>query len=761
MQNDFKYWEKMKDISFELMDIMLNYRQSGHPGGSHSKTQMLLALMFGGKMRYDIRRPEYRFSDRFILAAGHTVPVVDAVLAMIGDAFRLRFTDTGDQRFFIAPERIVLPEDLLRFRHRDGLPGHAEFGGKTMFLKFNTGPSAHGLPASVGEALALKKAGLSEFKVFAIEGEGALTAGGSHEAKNGAWGYGLGNLYWLVDWNDFGIDDRRTSSVVFGGPDEWFASHGWRVFGTLEGHDWDHIWNVFVDALDHPDELLPTAMYFKTRKGHGYGVYDNKSHGTPIKKNAPLFWEIRKGFMEKYGVEYDGFGKPAPEDKEEELKQFKNNIDIALSVLRNDRELVEYITDRLTEIGESLPKAVPTFKLDVNPYKDPDIFDYTKYPEEMFAQPGEKVPNRAALIKWGSYVNAVIGRKYNRPLIIATSADLTESTNLHGFGQGWGDNPGWGWYDRSTNIDGAILPSEITEFMNSGVAAGMVTVNMAENPYEEFNGYWVIMSTYGSFAYLKYGPMRLLSQLAQDCPLKVGKVIWVVGHSGPETAEDSRTHFGVFAPGVSQLFPKGKIINLYPWEHNEVPVVLGEALSKDVPIVALHLTRPPITIPDRKAMGIAHYFEAAKGAYLINDFDPARPKQGTVIVRGTSVTANLISILPEIRKAFNVKIIAAISRELFDMQPEHYRMQILPSTDWADSMVITNEALSLMQPWLFSKLNEEYSLSSDWDNNWRTGGTLEEVIEEAHLDPQSIFQGIERFVSDREKRLARLKELGW
>jgi len=71
----------------------------------------------------------------------------------------------------------------------------------------------------------------------------------------------------------------------------------------------------------------------------------------------------------------------------------------------------------------------------------------------MFAKPGEKVPNRAALIKWGSYVNAAIGRKYNRPLIIATSADLTESTNLHGFGQGWGDNPGWGWYDRSTNID--------------------------------------------------------------------------------------------------------------------------------------------------------------------------------------------------------------------------------------------------------------------------------------------------------------------
>jgi hypothetical protein len=70
---------------------------------------------------------------------------------------------------------------------------------------------------------------------------------------------------------------------------------------------------------------------------------------------------------------------------------------------------------------------------------------------------------------------------------------------------------------------------------------------------------------------LTYGLMRLFSQLAQDCPLKVGKIIWVAGHSGPETAEDSRTHFGIYAPGVTQLFPDGAIINLHPWEYNEVP----------------------------------------------------------------------------------------------------------------------------------------------------------------------------------------------
>jgi len=71
-------------------------------------------------------------------------------------------------------------------------------------------------------------------------------------------------------------------------------------------------------------------------------------------------------------------------------------------------------------------------------------------------------------------------------------------------------------------------------------------------------------------------------------------VLWIAGHSGPETAEDPRTHFGIFSIGVTQLFPEGHVIDLHPWEYNEVPVLLGTAFGLDVPIVALHLTRPPV-----------------------------------------------------------------------------------------------------------------------------------------------------------------------
>jgi transketolase len=47
-------------------------------------------------------------------------------------------------------------------------------------------------------------------------------------------------------------------------------------------------------------------------------------------------------------------------------------------------------------------------------------------------------------------------------------------------------------------------------------------------------------------------------------------------------------------------------------------------------------------------------------------------------------------------------------------------------------------------------------MSSDWDNRWRTGGTVDEVMEEAHLSRDWLLKGIQRFVSEREQRLDRL-----
>ena len=71
LKQDYKYWEITKDLIDQCIDIMLNLRQSGHPGGSRSKVHAMVATLLSGAMRWDIRETGKRFADRFVLVAGH------------------------------------------------------------------------------------------------------------------------------------------------------------------------------------------------------------------------------------------------------------------------------------------------------------------------------------------------------------------------------------------------------------------------------------------------------------------------------------------------------------------------------------------------------------------------------------------------------------------------------------------------------------------------------------------------------------------
>jgi transketolase len=479
--------------------------------------------------------------------------------------------------------------------------------------------------------------------------------------------------------------------------------------------------------------------------------------------NSELFWELRKAFMAKYRMEYAGVDEAAPSDPAAVLEQGAENLRRAAGVLASHAATVDAISDRLVALAREVPEEIAGVSVrgrGAQVFTDPRLTDFRNYPGAIYRKPGERQANRTAFGAWSSWVNAMARQDYGRPLFVAASADLADSTNLSGFGKDFGDMPGSGWYQRDTNPDGALLPTEITEFTNAGMIVGLATVNMAEDPFTSFTGFWGACSTYGSFSYLKYGEMRLFSQLAQDCELQVGKVLWVAGHSGPETAEDSRTHFGIYEPGVTQLFPEGKVVDLHPWEYNEVPVVLAAALATDIPIIALHLTRPAVELPDRDALGMPSHFEAARGAYVLRPFHDDQPAMGTVVVQGTTTTANVVKILGDLDKlGLNVKIVAAISPQLFRLQSESYRDSVLGAADRLDAMAITNRTVKLMRDWVDGPLAAEYSMGADWDNRWRTGGSVDEVMDEAHLTTAYILEGISRFVRDRETRLRRLHDL--
>ena len=495
LSREFDHWEKTKDLIDQLIDVILNYRQSGHPGGSRSKVHALIVTLLGGVMRWDIRHPEKRFGDRFVLVGGHTIPLVYCTLALLNESLRIKYTQTGDARYLVPnPEKRMLTwEDLLKFRHRGGLSGHAEMEGKTLFLKFNTGPSGHGSPAAAGLALALKRAGAEGVKVFAFEGDAGLTPGAAHETMNSAWGLALDNLYFVVDWNDYGIDDHPVSSVVYGTPTDWFASHGWRVSSAEFGSEWGPVTQAILTMVLGPNpNRVPSVAWVKTRKGRGYLKYDNPSHGAPHPMNSDLFWQTKRPFAEKYGAQFTNFGGPAPSDPAARRAEFEANLKAVIEVLHRDQGLVDYLADTLVALGDSVPQELPAFRLAKrgNPYQDQRLFDYRNYPADIYVTPGTSTANRAALAKWGAWVNAFGGKEYGRPLVLACSADLADSTNISGFAKGYGDFPGYGRYERFGTPEGVLLPTEITEFANSGMLAGMATVNFAPNPEDAFDGFW-------------------------------------------------------------------------------------------------------------------------------------------------------------------------------------------------------------------------------------------------------------------------------
>jgi transketolase len=815
--------ECLEDVGYmTCMTLVLlgNYAQTGHFGGPLAYTPYNVAVHLAGPelggLRFDYRRPKHPFCDKFMLAGGHNAPTAYALWMIMGQALARKYEATGDGRYHVDPQIAVLPVDALGFRRGAGalrtllqdhgladdplfaqakkrgirsLAGHSESTDVTNDV--NGGPSGIAVTSSAGKAAFWDKAGAPEsLKVIAIEGEFAMTEGHAQELKTQAVALQVGKrLRILLSDNNAGIDDVLIGGVVpekFDGyrlVDQW-TSYGWNVFTIESGNNYGQIMAALktMDEWD-PKDHRPMILVGKTTKGYwpdavqgkipGYGdqLISYPSHPYALAMNSPYFLALAETFEKHYGTEFTGIRQGVVKDPRERLIQFKTNIDVVMSLL--DRNgLGDWLADRLVAIADTVKDNFPV-QIDVtrDPFLD-DRLRVANLPVEpqkvtvtnrisgaekqvniaLFRKPGETAGARrcvSEIVKWMNYVTE------NRFITIA--ADLSESINVeHG--------SLWGHYNPETNPLGTRLKAGIQEAGNASTAIGLVSQSASLDP-AKFAGFWALSGTYGAFTPLMYTPARVWSQQNQDSRFRMGVLHILAAHSGPETAADARTHFGIFAPQVWKLLPRGQAINLNFWDYNDVApayFAAAEIAARDpkVGIITIEVARPDFAVADRNQFADTDIKAAAKGLYVIRDFAADKPRHGYVIVQGARSSANLVSALPRLEEAgINVKVIAAVSEDLFDRQPDSYRNAVLPPEARYDLMFVSSGTRRMWPVRDVGPLTDAYSLTSDWENQWLTGGLEQDVIAEAHLDPNSIVAGIQRFAQERDQRLARQREM--
>src|SRR6185369_13248112 len=85
--------------------------QSGHPGGSTSKAEMVVTLLLSGALKFDAAQPKHPGRDRVVWSAGHCSPLFHAVLALIYDTLRQAGVPVAAE----VEKSAVYPEQLPRF----------------------------------------------------------------------------------------------------------------------------------------------------------------------------------------------------------------------------------------------------------------------------------------------------------------------------------------------------------------------------------------------------------------------------------------------------------------------------------------------------------------------------------------------------------------------------------------------------------------------------------------------------------------------
>ncbi len=227
---------------------MIGLASSGHPGGSLSCVEALVALYFY-KMNHRPDQPDWPDRDRFVLSKGHAAPTLYAVLARSGYFPR---------------------EELWSLRKLGAmLQGHPDCKS-TPGVEISTGSLGQGLAAANGMALGLRLDG-RESHVYCVIGDGESQEGQIWEAAMLAAHYCLDNLTVILDHNGLQIDGACCDVMSLGDVAAKWRAFGWEV-QEIDGNDIEEV----CRALDIASEAGgPALILARTIKGKGVSFMEN------------------------------------------------------------------------------------------------------------------------------------------------------------------------------------------------------------------------------------------------------------------------------------------------------------------------------------------------------------------------------------------------------------------------------------------------------------------------------------------------------
>ncbi len=261
------------DLRKDTLDIIMA-GGGGHIGGDMSVMEILVDLYYK-QMNVSSDHADDPDRDFFIMSKGHSMEAYYAVLCAKG------FLDLDDLK-----ARFSKFDSPYIGHPHNTLPG----------IEMNSGSLGHGLPVSVGMALAAKKDGKSN-RVYVVTGDGELAEGSNWEGFMSGAMFGLDNLCCVIDRNYLQISGSTEDVMALDDLKAKVSAFGWNVIVVKDGNDLDELDAAFEEAKTVKGK--PSCIIANTVKGKGSAVMENKAPWHHKVPSAEQYEEIVKDFEER------------------------------------------------------------------------------------------------------------------------------------------------------------------------------------------------------------------------------------------------------------------------------------------------------------------------------------------------------------------------------------------------------------------------------------------------------------------------------